>query len=57
MRPHGPCGKKIYRSERDARKDIRMMQRYNLREAEKLNAFICRDCRAWHVGHAHEMRR
>lgn len=57
MRPHGPCGKKMYRSEHEARKDVRQMQKHKVREAEKLNVYVCVACRCYHVGHAGEVRR
>lgn len=33
------------------------MQKYKLREAEKLSVYVCAQCRCYYVGHASEVRR
>jgi hypothetical protein len=51
--PRRGCGKASYASESAARRSMRTMQKWGRGRsyAGRLHPYLCRECRAWHVGH------
>ena len=53
----GPCGKAILRSGKEAKNSLKAMiqaERNAGRPVDDLNAYWCRTCCGWHVGHLPE---
>lgn len=52
-RHRGPCGKACYGSQGAADRARKAMKRSGKDRKYQgyLHAYVCKDCRAWHVGH------
>ena len=49
----GACGKVCYGSQRSAKNAIQRLKRNQRHEPYRghIHPYVCKDCRAWHVGH------
>lgn len=52
----GGCGKAVYRSHGAAKAVMRSLQRHGKGQSYRgrLHPYVCKVCRAWHVGHSND---
>ena len=53
VRHRGHCGKACYGSRWAAERNVKQMKRHGKDQCYRgrLHAYVCKDCKAWHVGH------